>query len=345
MALDGQLICIFGGGGFLGRYIAQELLAKGARVRIAERNIKGAMHIKPLGNLGQTQFACADITKPESVARAVQGCDAVINLVGILKGDFEKVHVEGARTVAEAASDAGCSSLLHMSAIGADPSSASRYGRSKGEGEQAVLAAFPDAIIFRPSIVFGREDQFINRFAAMIQMAPIVPIIGSDAKFQPVFVGDVADAVAVALDNPEVHAGQTYELGGPEVISMGDLNRRIAKMSARERVFVEIPDIVAKIMATILGPLPGAPITADQFKMLQTDNVVGTKARGLEKIRRNPDADQCRGAGMDGTVYRAWPVRCAGKGRIGRDDAYCLDDVSNSSKLGSARRCTNNDQQ
>ena len=278
MDLDGRLICIFGGGGFVGRYVAQALMARGARLRIAERNIKNALHIKALGNLGQTQFASADVTRPDSVARAVHGCDAVINLVGILKGDFPAIHVDGARHVAEAASAAGCRALLHVSAIGADPASPSRYGRSKGEGEQAVRTAFADAIILRPSIIFGREDQFINRFAAMIQMLPVVPVIGSATKFQPIFVGDVADVAAEALSRPERYAGQTFELGGPEAISMGDLNRRIAAMTGRDRSFVEVPDMAAKLMAK----LPGSPITTDQYTMLQKDNVVADGAKGLD---------------------------------------------------------------
>ena len=278
MDLDGRLICIFGGGGFVGRYVAQALMARGARLRIAERNIKNALHIKALGNLGQTQFASADVTRPDSVARAVHGCDAVINLVGILKGDFTAIHVDGARHVAEAACAAGCRALLHVSAIGADPASPSRYGRSKGEGEQAVREAFADAIILRPSIIFGREDQFINRFAAMIQMLPVVPVIGSATKFQPIFVGDVADVAAEALSRPERYAGQTFELGGPEVISMGDLNRRIAAMTGRDRSFVEVPDLAVQLMAK----LPGSPITTDQYTMLQKDNVVADGAKGLD---------------------------------------------------------------
>ena len=288
MDLDGRLICIFGGGGFVGRYIAQALLERGARLRIAERNIKNAMHIKPLGNLGQTQFVSADVTKRDSVIRAVHGCEAVINLVGVLKGDFERVHVEGARNVAEGAAAAGCRALLHLSAIGADSESPSRYGRSKGDGEKAVLQAFPDAIILRPSIIFGREDQFINRFAAMISMLPIVPVIGADTKFQPIFVGDVADVAALALSQPELYAGQTFELGGPEILSMGEINRRIAQMTGRKRTFVDVPDVAASLMASVLGPLPGAPITADQFRMLQKDNVVASGAKGLDAFGVSP---------------------------------------------------------
>ncbi|MEH6789826.1 complex I NDUFA9 subunit family protein [Parasphingorhabdus sp.] len=284
MDLDGRLICIFGGGGFLGRYIAQSLLERGARLRIAERNISNAMHIKPLGNLGQTQFVSADVTKRDSVERAVRDCDGVINLVGVLNGDFARVHVEGARHVAEAAAAASCRSLVHMSAIGADPQSASRYGRSKGEGEAAVLQAFPNAVILRPSIVFGREDQFVNRFAAMIAMLPIVPVIGGKTRFQPVFVGDVAEAVAEAVSRPATYAGHTFELGGPEILSMGEINRRIAAMTGRDRSFVDVPDFAASAMASLFGPLPGAPITKDQYIMLQKDNVVASGAKGLDAL-------------------------------------------------------------
>lgn len=282
MTLDGQLVCIFGGGGFLGRYISQQLLSRGARVRIAERDPKNAVYIKPLGNLGQTQLCSADVTKKDSVNRAVHGCDAVINLVGILDGDFDAVHVTGARNVAEAAAQAGCNTLVQMSAIGADTASPSRYGQSKGEAEEAVLGAFKSAIILRPSIVFGREDRFINRFAAMIRMLPIVPVIGGDTRLQPVFVGDVALAVAAALENPVQYAGQVFELGGPEVISMIDLNRLIAKTTRRERRFIEVPDFAAKLLASMAGFLPGAPITADQYMMLQKDNVVSEGQPGLK---------------------------------------------------------------
>ena len=288
MTLDGQLICIFGGGGFLGRYISQHLLSRGARVRGAERDPKNAFYIKPLGNLGQTQLCSADVTKKDSVLRAVHGCDAVINLVGILGGDFDAVHVTGARNIAEAATQAGCGALVQMSAIGADTASPSRYGQSKAEAEEAVLSAFPEAIILRPSIVFGREDQFINRFAGMIRMLPIVPIIRGETKLQPVFVDDVAQVVAEALERPELYAGQVFELGGPEVISMSDLNRQIAKRIRRDRVFVELPEIAAKIIAKLTGFLPGAPITSDQYRMLLKDNVVSEGQAGVEAFGITP---------------------------------------------------------
>lgn len=305
MTLDGKLVCIFGGGGFLGRYISQRLLANGARVRIAERSVKNAMHIKPLGNLGQTQFASADVTKKESVERAVHGCDAVINLVGVFGSDMEKVNVEGARNVAEAAAASNCTALIQMSAIGADPESPSLYGRSKAGGEKATQEAFPSVTILRPSIVFGREDAFINRFAGMIQMLPIVPIIGSDTKFQPVFVGDVADAVALVLASVAKHAGKIFELGGPEVISMGDLNRRIAALASREREFIEVPDFAAKILAM----LPGSPISTDQYRMLAVDNVVGSKAKGLADLSITPTSLDAVAAG--------WMERYAEHGRFG----------------------------
>lgn len=277
-----SLITIFGGGGFLGRHITQHLTAAGARVRIAQRNIRNAQDVKPLGNLGQTQLVSADIRKPETVARAVHGADAVINLVGILKGDFDAFHHVGAANVAQAAAAAGCQALVHVSAIGADAQSKSAYGRSKAEGEAAVRAAFPQATILRPSIVFGREDQFLNRFAGLIALLPIVPIIGGKARFQPVYVDDVARAVAASLADPARFGGKTFELGGPEIISMGELNRRIAQDINATPGFVDMPDALSGLMASMTGWLPGAPITSDQWAMLQSDNVVADGAEGLD---------------------------------------------------------------
>ena len=276
------LITIFGGGGFLGRHITQHLTAAGARVRIAQRNIRIAQDVKPLGNLGQTQLVAADITKPESVARAVHGADAVINLVGILKGDFDAIHHVGAGNVAKAAAAAGCAALVHVSAIGADASSKSAYGRSKAHGEAAVRAAFPTATILRPSIVFGRDDQFVNRFAGLIASLPVVPIIGGKAKFQPVYVDDVAQAVTMSLADPARFGGQLFELGGPEAISMAELNARIAREIGADRSFIAIPDGISSLMAGLTGWLPGAPITRDQWAMLHTDNVVAPGAAGLD---------------------------------------------------------------
>ncbi|MGB5076417.1 MAG: complex I NDUFA9 subunit family protein [Sphingorhabdus sp.] len=268
--MQGKLVTIFGGSGFLGRYVAEALLAEGARIRVAVRNPGSALFIKPLGNLGQVQLLATDIRKPESVARAVQDADAVVNLVGSFQ-DMEEIQNTGAANVATAAAAAGANALVHISAIGADIKSDAVYARSKGAGEVAVRQAFPNATILRPSIVFGREDQFINRFAGLIRILPIVPVIGADTKFQPVFVGDVAKAVAAALGT---RTGETLELGGPDILSMLELNRWIAKAIGRDRLFVEVPDLAAKILAQTTGWLPGAPITSDQVKMLAHDNVV-----------------------------------------------------------------------
>jgi len=268
--MQGKLITVFGGGGFLGRYVAQVLLGQGARLRIAGRNANSANHIKPLGNLGQVQLMEADIRKPASVARAVMDADAVVNLVGSF-ADMDAVQNIGAGIVAQAAANAGVGALVHISAIGADAQSDAAYGQSKAGGEAAVHAAFPAAVILRPSIVFGREDQFINRFAGLIRMLPVVPVIGAATKFQPVFAGDVAKAVAAALVHQD---GRVLELGGPEIFSMMELNRWIAKAIGRDPLFVEVPDIAAKMLAKGTGWMPGAPITDDQFKMLGRDNVV-----------------------------------------------------------------------
>ncbi len=281
--VNDRLVTVFGGGGFLGRYVVRALLERGARVRVAGRDPKNAWFLKTQGGLGQTQFVAADIRKPASVARALAGSDAAVNLVGILKGDFQAFHVDGARNVAEAAATARCDAFVHVSAIGADPASASRYGKSKGEGEAAVRAAFPAATILRPSVVFGREDGFVNRFAGLIASLPVVPVIRGAAKFQPVYVGDVADAVVAALTDPLAHGGQTYELGGPQVMSMGTLNSWIATATGRTKRFVAMPDAIAGAMASLTGWLPGAPMTKDQWLMLQSDNVV-TGTDGLAAL-------------------------------------------------------------
>lgn len=285
--LDGQLITVLGGGGFVGRYVVQRLLARGARVRVAERAPRKATFLKPLGGLGQTQFAAADVRDPASVARAIAGSDAVINLVGSF-ADMQAVQAAGAGHVAAAANAAGVRSLVHVSAIGADRESPSLYGRSKGDGEAAVRAAFPAAAIIRPSIVFGREDQFINRFATMIRFLPVVPVVAPHAKFQPVYVGDVADAVVAALG--DAAAGKTFEAGGPQVLTMIELQRWIAGATGRDPLFVELPDAVSGALASGLGWAPGAPITKDQWLMLQRDNVVAEDAAGLADLGVTPTA-------------------------------------------------------
>ncbi|TXC71972.1 complex I NDUFA9 subunit family protein [Sphingomonas ginsenosidivorax] len=307
--MNDKLVTLIGGGGFLGRYVAQALLKRGARVRIAQRDPRQAVYLKPLGGLGQTQFVGVDVTKPDTIARAVQGSDAVVNLVGVLAGNFQGVHVDGAAAVAKAAAAAGVEALVHISAIGADSRSASAYGRSKGDGEAAVRAAFPAATILRPSIVFGQEDAFLNRFAGMIAKSPVVPVLRASAKFQPVFAADVADAIAAAIATPEAYAGETFDLGGPDVITMGALNRWLAKTIGRDVSIVEIPDAVGALIARA-GFLPGAPITWDQWQMLQADNVAAPGARGLEAfgITATP---------LD-AVAPGWLVRFRKAGRFGR---------------------------
>ncbi|WP_176596768.1 MULTISPECIES: complex I NDUFA9 subunit family protein [Sphingobium] len=275
-----SLVTVFGGGGFLGRQVAQALMARGARVRVAQRDLATALRVKPLGPLGQTQFVAADIRKPESVARALAGSDVVINLVGVLSGDFEGSHHDGAAHVAKAAAEAGVQALVHVSAIGADPQSPSAYGRSKAAGEVAVKAAFPSATIIRPSIIFGPEDQFLNRFAEIIRIAPVVPVIGASTKFQPVYVADVAQAIANAAEKPGAHGGKTYELGGPQTYSMLELNAWIAKTIGRERSLCAVPASIASLIAM----LPGGPITRDQLAMLGKDNVVAAGASGLAEL-------------------------------------------------------------
>lgn len=285
--LEGKLITLFGGGGFVGKHMAQALMAAGARVRIAQRHPGRAHAVRALGNLGQTQFVAVDATNAASVAKAMVGSDAVINLIGVLKGDFAAAHVTTARNIATAAATIGAA-MVQVSAIGSDADSPSAYGRSKAEAEAAVRAALPGAVILRPSIIFGRNDQFINRFAGMIRSAsalPLspVPVVSGDTKFQPVFVGDVAEAAVAALSNPAT-AGKTFELGGPQQISMRDLLAWIGKTTGHKPLLIDVPAVAASALATLTGWLPGAPITRDQLAMLGRDNVASDGADGLAAL-------------------------------------------------------------
>ncbi|WP_314374362.1 complex I NDUFA9 subunit family protein [Sphingomonas paucimobilis] len=282
--MTNKLVTLIGGGGFLGRYVARELMRDGTRVRVAQRDPRQAYFLRTQGGLGQTQFVAADIARPDTVARAVEGADAVVNLVGVMGGNMQRIHVDGARAVAEAARAAGVTALAHVSAIGADANGQAAYARSKGEGETAVRQAFPNATILRPSIVFGREDQFVNRFAGMVS-APVVPILRAGVKFQPVFAGDVGEAIAAALRHPEAHGGRTYELGGPDVISMGELVRWIAQTLGRKPNFIELPDFAGALLAR----LPGSPISWDQWLMLQQDNVAAAGTPGLAELGVTPE--------------------------------------------------------
>ena len=306
-----RLVTLIGGGGFLGRYIAQELLAAGARVRIVERNPRKSWFLKTLGGLGQTQFAAADVTRPDTIARAVAGSDAVVYLVGTWGPNFTAIQQDGPRIAAEAAKVAGAAAFVHISTIGADAQSPSKYYASKGAGEAAARGAFPATIVLRPSVVFGPEDKFINRFAAMAGL-PVVPVLKPGARFQPVHVVDVAKAVARVLADPASHAGKTYELAGPEVIAMGELVRWLAESIGRSPAIVDLPDLAGDLLSRV-GVLPFAPIKRDQWKMMQTDNIATGSVPGLAALGIVPTPMAA--------VAPGWLVRYRKAGRFGASAA------------------------
>jgi uncharacterized protein YbjT (DUF2867 family) len=285
-----KLFTLFGGSGFVGRYVVQLLAERGHRVRVAVRNPNLALYLKPLGDVGQVQLMQANLRYPQSVAAAVAGADGVVNLVGILQASgaqtFDGIQRDGAAAIAQACKAAGITSLVQVSAIGADATSAIPYARTKAEAEIAVLAAVPTATVLRPSIVFGAEDQFFNRFAGMAAlpflMMPILPVICGDTKFQPVYVKDVAAAIVDSLENP-AHAGKTYELGGPRSYTFRELLQFIKTETYSKKPLLEIPLGIAKIQASVLGLLPNPPLTSDQLAMLQSDNVV-TGINGLDAM-------------------------------------------------------------
>ncbi|MCR4267517.1 complex I NDUFA9 subunit family protein [Nitratireductor sp. ZSWI3] len=276
-----KLITIFGGSGFIGRHLVQALTKRGHRVRVGCRNPNLAMHLQPLGNVGQVHAVQANLRNRASVDRAVEGADHVINLVGILhesgRQTFDAVQNFGARAVAEAARAAGAR-LTQGSAIGADLNSPSDYARTKALGEQAALETVKDAVIIRPSIVFGPEDQFFNRFANMARFSPFLPLIGGGAtRFQPVYVADVAEAYARSVDG-DLKAGEIYELGGPEVLTFRECMEEMLETTCRKRWLVSVPWSVARLQGRILGMLPGRLLTLDQVKLLEVDNVVSEAA-------------------------------------------------------------------
>jgi NADH dehydrogenase len=282
----GQLVTVFGGGGFIGRYVCEMLLKSAVRVRVAAREPRTAHFIQPLGQVGQFGFVRADITNAKSVAEAVAGSSAVVNLCGLLKGDFQGVHVTGARNVAEAARDAGAEALVQVSAIGADSESEANYGRTKSEGERAVREAFPNATIIRPSLVFGPEDQITNRLAGLARL-PFLPVIASQRLFQPVYVRDLAQAIAKAALDPEQFGGKTYEIGGPHPMSMRELHNAVLEATGQKPELVDMPDFMSSMLSK-LGWLPFAPLTKDQWLMLQRDNVPQSGAPGLEAFGIEP---------------------------------------------------------
>lgn len=279
------LVTIFGGSGFVGRYAVRALASRGWRVRAAVRRPDLAGHLQPMGAVGQIMPVQANLRFPDSVLRAVQGAEAVITSVGVAYNlglqTFDKIHVEGARAVAKAAREAGAKRLVHVSALGADIQSPSRYASSKARGEQAVLEEFPTAVILRPSLVFGPEDQFFNRFAAMARVSPVLPCIGGGStEFQPIFAGDLGSAIASAAEG-RVEGGKIYELGGPEKLTMKQLLGLTAQYAGRSSKPFPIPFFMAKLMAIAMKLMPTAlrPITYDQVRLLKFGHsVVGEAA-------------------------------------------------------------------
>jgi uncharacterized protein YbjT (DUF2867 family) len=282
-----RVATVFGGSGFLGRYVVKRLAAAGQVVRVAVRDTEAALFLKPMGAVGQIVPLYADLKRPDTIPRAVEGADIVVNLVGILAehrpGDFQRIHAAGAGAIAGASAEAGVAHLVHVSAIGADPASPSRYAASKAAGEEAVHGAFPSAVILRPSIVFGPEDQFFNRFGALAQFLPFMPVISGGSRMQPVYVGDVADAAMAALARAEVR-GKIYELGGPRIFTFREILQYILKETRRSRPLIAIPPALARLQAALAERLPGKPLTRDQLLMLARDNITAENAPGLAEL-------------------------------------------------------------
>ena len=289
-----MLVTVFGGGGFIGRHIVQRLAAAGHNsIRIAGRDTERAARLCTMGSVGQITPSAASVTDEASSARAVAGADIVINLVGILfesrAGDFLRIQAEGAGRVARLADAAGAKQFLHLSAIGADAGSPSLYAQTKAAGEAAVLAAFPGAIILRPSVVFGPDDQFFNRFAGLATMLPFMPVVAGETRFQPVYVGDVADAAMAALADPAA-AGKTFELGGPRAMSMRQVLRYILDVTGRRRPMIALPEGFVRLQARLGELLPTPPLTRDQLILLGKDNVVSPNALGFQALGIEPKA-------------------------------------------------------
>ncbi|WP_300033285.1 complex I NDUFA9 subunit family protein [uncultured Roseobacter sp.] len=293
-----KLVTIYGGSGFVGRYIARRMAKAGWRVRVAVRRPNEAIFVKPYGVVGQVEPVLCNIRNDASVAQVMQGADAVVNCVGILgetgKNSFEAVQAEGAARIARIAAEQGIASMVHVSAIGADAGSDSEYASSKAAGEAGVTGHMPDAVILRPSIIFGPEDQFFNRFASMTRLGPVLPVVGADTRFQPVYVDDVAKAAELALTG-KIAAG-VYELGGPDAATFRGLMERMLATIHRRRLIVNVPFFAARIMAfgfdllqTLSGGLfTNSMITRDQVRNLARDNVVSEDARGFAELGIEP---------------------------------------------------------
>lgn len=289
-----QLVTVFGGSGFVGRHVVRLLAAQGYRLRVVVRRPNVANFLRPMGRVGQIQLMAGDVKDAASVAKAVHGADAVVNLVGLLsewgKQTFKTVHAQAPGTIGEAAAKAGVARVIQISAIGADKKSPSRYGKTKAAGEEALKAAYPAATILRPSVVFGPEDNFFNRFSALARLLPFLPLIGGGkTKFQPVYAGDVAQAVAQALADPGT-AGRTYELGGPKTYTFREILELILAETGRRNPLIPVPFLFASMKAMVLGLLPNPMLTMDQVASLKRDNVVTGKEGTLADLGITPTA-------------------------------------------------------
>lgn len=291
-----KLVTIFGGGGFLGRHLVRLLAQEGYAIRVAVRDPESALYLKPMGEVGQVTPLQANIRSDASVAAAVAGSDAVVNLVGILyesgNQTFDAVHNVAAERVAKAAAAAGASRFVHMSALGVSELSPAKYARSKARGEAAVTAAYPGVSIMRPSVVFGPQDDFFNRFATIARFSPFLPLIGGGrTRFQPVYVGDVAEAMTACItgraDTPE---GKIYELGGPSVYTFEQLMHLVMEYTGYDRKLIKIPFGLATLQGMVLGLLPKPPLTADQVELLKSDNVLTGDCPGLSDLGIDPMA-------------------------------------------------------
>lgn len=314
MSQSPKLVTIFGGSGFVGRYIARRMAKEGWRVRVAVRRPNEAIFVRPYGVVGQVEPVLANIRDDASVRKAIAGADAVVNCVGILqesgRQSFEAVQAEGAGRIARIAREEGVGQMVHISAIGADASSKSGYARSKAEGEASVLAAYPKAVILRPSILFGDEDEFFNRFATMARLSPVIPVVGSNTRFQPVYVDDVAHAAVKGVLG-QAKAG-IYELGGPDVETFDQLITRLLKVIRRSRVKAPVPFWLASIKGKVLdlaqkltgGLFTNTILTADQVELLKSDNVVSEGARGFRELEIAPSP---MASVLDKYLYRHRP--------------------------------------
>lgn len=317
-----KLVTIFGGAGFVGTQIVQLLAKEGHRIRVATRRPTLAGHVKMFGSVGQIQPIQANIRNADSVARAVRGADIVINLVGVGQSrgaqTFKAVHVDGARNVAAAAKAAGVQTLVHMSAIGLElAAGVSDYASSKLDGEAAVMGEFPQAVIIRPSLMFGQDDGFFNLMGTLARMLPVLPLIGGSTRFQPVFVGDVAEAFAMAA-NGWVKTGRIYELGGPDVETYKALMARVQREAGRKRPMLPVPKGIAKLMALPFSILPFKPLlTGDQVELLHIDNVVSPEA---VKEKRTFTAFGIEPTSMD-TILPTYMYRFRKHGQFDRDNA------------------------